>query len=155
MAIHKIDGVDGTDGTGAINSFPKKFVTLYSADTAITKGNWVMIHPTDATNGLGASVRDAIASASDGLQSGLIVGVAAETITAAGNILIQTAGKFENANVTTGLTVGMALTVTNANAGRAVQYISSTHTDTAPCGVALETAADNAGDVMIYDSGMF
>tara|TARA_R110002020_G_scaffold50942_6_gene144422 strand:- start:533 stop:982 length:450 start_codon:yes stop_codon:yes gene_type:complete len=149
MSVHKIDGVDG------VNHFPKKFVTLYSVDTAVTAGDWMKIHPTDTTNGLGGSVTNAIATASDGLQSALIVGVSTETITAAGNIVIQIAGKYENANVTTGLTVGMALTVTNANAGRAVQYISSTHTDTGPCGVLLEEAAANLGDVMIINQGFF
>ena len=52
MSIHKIDGGPG----GENNHFPKKFVTLYSADASITAGDWVMIHPTDTTNGLGASV---------------------------------------------------------------------------------------------------
>ena len=151
MSVHKIDGGPG----GENDHFPKKFVTLYSADTSITAGDWVMIHPTDTTNGLGGSVQQAVASASDGLQSELIIGVATETITAAGNIVIQVAGKYENANVTTGLTVGMALTVTNANAGRAVQYIASTHTDCSPCGVALETAGSNLGDVLIINRGYF
>tara|TARA_R110002012_G_C11251272_1_gene566746 strand:- start:68 stop:523 length:456 start_codon:yes stop_codon:yes gene_type:complete len=151
MAIHKIDGGPG----GENNHFPKKFVTLYSADASITAGDWVMIHPTDTTNGLGASVTQAVASASDGLQSELIIGVATETITATGEIVVQVAGKYENANVTTGLTVGMSLTVTNANAGRAVQYISSTHTDTSPCGVALEEAVSNAADVLIINKGYF
>jgi hypothetical protein len=81
--------------------------------------------------------------------------VATQTITAVGNIVIQIAGKYENANVTTGLTVGMSLTVTNANAGRSVQYISSTHTDTSPCGVALEEAVSNLADVLIINKGYF
>ena len=151
MSIHKIDGGPG----GENNYFPKKFVTLYSADASITAGDWVMIHTTDTTNGLGASVTQAVASASDGLQSELIIGVATQTITAVGNIVIQIAGKYENANVTTGLTVGMSLTVTNANAGRSVQYISSTHTDTSPCGVALEEAVSNLADVLIINKGYF
>ena len=151
MAVHKIDGGPG----GENDHFPKKFVTLYSADTSITAGDWVMIHPTDTTNGLGASVQQAVASAGDGLQNALIVGVSTETITAAGNIVIQTAGKYENANVTSGLTVGMALTVSNSNDGRAVQYIATTHTDCGPCGVALETASGNLGDVLIKNQGYF
>ena len=45
MSIHKIDGGPG----GENNHFPKKFVTLYSADASITAGDWVMIHTTDTT----------------------------------------------------------------------------------------------------------
>ncbi len=35
MAIHKIDGVDAVDGGSAINSFPKKFVTLFTSSIRV------------------------------------------------------------------------------------------------------------------------
>ena len=150
MAVHKIDGVDGVD------NFPKKFVTLYGT-AAITKGSWVMLDLTDSTNGLGGSVVTAAATA-NGEQ--LAFGVAAETTTAAGNIKIQTAGKFEDATVGTPVAIGESLVVsaaTGSGAGRAVTYVAS---DVAPiCGIALESepggGGTNTADVMIIDQGYF
>ena len=150
MAIHKVDGVDGVD------HFPKKFVTLYGT-AAITKGDWVMLDLTDSTNGLGGSVVTAAATA-NGEQ--LVLGVAAETISAAGSIKIQTAGKFEDAAVGTSVAIGESLVVsaaTGSGAGWAVAYVAS---DVAPiCGIALQTepggGGTNTADVMILDQGMF
>ena len=87
MAIHKIDGVDAVDGGSQISSFPKKFVTLFCTG-AVTAGDWVQIETdsgvTDyAKNGLGASVTKADTVA-DGNMA--VVGVATETLTAAGDL---------------------------------------------------------------------
>ena len=155
MAIHKIDGVDAVDGGSQISSFPKKFVTLFCTG-AVTAGDWVQIETdsgvTDyAKNGLGASVTKADTVA-DGNMA--VVGVATETLTAAGDIRIQTAGKFENANVADAVVAGDALVVDDTEAGRAVKIAAG---DLAPvCGLALEASpATNLCDVMIIDQGYF
>ena len=146
MAIHKIDGVDG------VNNFPKKFVTLYGT-AAITAGNWVMLDVADTTNGLGGSVVTAAATA-NGEQ--LVLGVAAETTTAAGNIKIQTAGKYVDAAVDVTMTAGSSLVVSAAGtpaAGRAQVQVAG---DVCRAiGVALEADTAGVADVMIFDSGMF
>ena len=142
MAIHKIDGVDG------VANFPKKFVTLYCSE-AITKGEWVSIDTGDSTNGLGGSVEKALATS---LGCVGVVGVATETTTAAGIVRIQTAGKFENAYVTTSIAANIALVV-DTTAGRA--DISADTDLVSPCGMTLEVAASNLADVMIYDRNMF
>ena len=155
MAIHKIDGVDG------VNNFPKKFVRLYSL-VAVDKGDFLMIE-TDTTvtdyalNGLGASVIKAVSAATTGIETALVVGVAAETITAAGYVTIQTAGKFENANCHTDVVRGEGITVINGTAGQGVPYISSGATRSYPFAVALQDAPSTgaATDIMIRDSGLF
>jgi len=166
MAIHKIDGVDAVDGGSQISSFPKKFVTLYAA-AAITKGDWVRIDLDDSTNGLGASVETSPSTTAAG--DPLVFGVATETITAAGNIRIQTAGKYgvdggavgAGAEMHTGVGAGVALVAGNAGtAGQIFTYASGTHTAAGPIGISL--VADGAGDyatsegsVMIFDQGLF
>lgn len=146
MAIHKTDGVDGT------NHFPKKFVTLYGT-AAITKSNWVMLDITDTTNGLGGSVVTATNTA-NGEQ--LAFGIATETTTAAGDIKIQVAGKYENAAVDATMAAGSSIVVSDAGTGavgRGQIYVAG---DLAPiCGIALEDDTANLADVMIIDQGYF
>jgi len=148
MSVHKIDGGPG----GENNHFPKKFVTLYGT-AAITQGNWVMFDVTDTTNGLGGSVVTAAATA-NGEQ--LVFGVAAETTTAAGNIQIQIAGKFENAAVDVTMAAGSSIVVSAAGtpaAGRGQIYVAG---DLAPiCGIALEDDTAGQADVMIINQGYF
>ena len=158
MAVHKIDGVDG------VKLFPKKFVTLHGT-AAITKGSWVAFDLSDETNGLGGSVVTAPMSPAAG--DPLVFGVATETITAAGEIKIQVAGKYGD-NKTGGgaatdgsITAGLPLAAGNdGSAGQIDQYESGTHTNAVMCGIAL--TADDAGDyganeatVMIIDQGYF
>ena len=167
MAIHKIDGVDAVDGGSAINSFPKKFVTLHGV-AAIAKGAWVRIDldSSDASkNGLGASVEESPAATTAG--DPLVFGVATEAITAAGLIRIQTAGLYGD-----GTAGGGALTDGGVNAGDPLcagddgsagqidTYESNVHTNANICGVAL--TADGAGSyganeatVIIVDQGYF
>ena len=116
MAIHKIDGVDG------VNNFPKKFVTLYASE-AVTKGDFVGVDLSDTTNGLGASVRPL--DVADGLSgSTLVLGVATETVSATTNVQIQTAGKFENANVAATVAAGDKLFATTTS-GRAADQAAA------------------------------
>tara|TARA_R100000152_G_C6657501_1_gene97312 strand:+ start:83 stop:511 length:429 start_codon:yes stop_codon:yes gene_type:complete len=142
MAIHKVEGVDGDA------NFPKKFVRLHCTE-AISAGEWVSIDTGDTTNGLGGSVEKALATTNGCVG---VVGVATETTTAAGVVKIQTAGKFENAFVTTSITANKALVV-DTTAGRADEAAA---TDlVSPCAITLETAASNLADVMIIDQGYF
>ena len=166
MAIHKIDGVDGT------NHFPRKFVTLHCSG-AVTKGDWVAIDLDDSTNGLGASVEKATTALPQ-----LVFGVATETLTAAGELVVQVAGKYGTvesgggAEVATSVAAGDFLVASTAAAGTAVEADSATAVagnsqaniqaalKLARIGVAL--AASGGGDydagetgVIIIDQGFF
>ncbi len=141
----KIDGVDSI-GYG----FPKKVVTLHTAATAISAGDWVEIDPAVTTYGAGASVVKATTTT---LGEYLTVGVATETITAAGFIQVQVAGKYLGANVATASAAGDALGA-SATAGRLATV------DTAEAGemahaVCIAEAAGDTADVMIIDKGWF
>ena len=165
MAIHKIDGVDG------VKLFPKKFVTLYTADTSITAGDFVMIDPLDTTNGLGGSVRQSQSGYNSNIQEGLCVGIAVATTTAAGDIKVQVAGKYENANVATSVESGdrLVMSSTVGRAQDATQLACQTNADAldySVCAVALESegsatgtepasGSTNKADVMTIDHGFF
>ena len=160
MAVHKVDGVDG------VNNFPRKLVTLYTAATDITKGQWVQIDNGDTTNGLGGSVKLATVGANSNESGPMCFGVATETITAAGNITIQTAGKFEDAYVVNAAdsVVGHALVgpLNGATAGSASAQTAATFGGSV-IAYALEvegTGGTESGtalrcDVMIVDQGFF
>jgi len=154
MAIHKIDGVDGVDGGGGIFSFPKKFVTLHCAGVVV-KGQWVQIETDTGVagfqkNGLGATVNKADAVAAGNMA---ILGVATETLTAAGLLRVQTAGKFENASVANAVAAGDALVVDDTAAGQAVEITASDVGNA--CGLCLEAPSGNQADVLIVDQGYF
>ena len=168
MAIHKIDGVDAVDGGSQISSFPKKFVTLHCFG-AVTKGDWVRIDldSADASkNGLGATVEQVPAAASSEGDA-LVCGVATETLTASGNLKVQTAGKYGDgtlgggAGVHDDVTAGLALCIDNHGAaGEADLYEADTHHKGIICGVALTAKgagdyADSEATVMIIDQGFF
>tara|TARA_R110000824_G_C14746019_1_gene628008 strand:+ start:8 stop:511 length:504 start_codon:yes stop_codon:yes gene_type:complete len=167
MSIHKIDGGPG----GETNHFPKKFVTLYSSDTSITAGDFVMIDPQDTTNGLGASVRQAESGYNTNIHEGLCLGISTQTITAAGNIVVQIAGKYENANVAATVVCGqnLVMSTTVGRAQDATQLACQTNFDALErniIAVALESegaatgteafsGGTNLADVMIKNQGFF
>jgi len=157
MAIHKIDGVDG------VNHFPKKFVTLYGT-AAIAKGDWVLIDVSDSTNGLGASVKKTTGGTAAGEPG--VFGVATEAITAAGNIKIQTAGKYGDetlgggANVHTDAAAGKGLGAGNGGGAGTVNLMDAAVTDSAVVGISLNAAGAgsygaNECTVLIIDQGYF
>ena len=118
MSIHKIDGGPG----GQNNHFPKKFVTL-NASEAITAGDFVGIDLSSTTNGLGGSVRPL--DMDDGLSAGTLpLGVATHTAAAAANVEIQTAGKYENANVASTVVAGDKLYASTVS-GRAADQAAA------------------------------
>ena len=146
MAIHKIDGVDGT------NNFPKKFVTLYCTG-AVTKGDWVVLDLSDTTNGRGASVKKSGTSLDP-----TAFGVATETKTAAGNLVVQTAGLCTFALLTSGVSPGEPL-VCDTTAGAASLFDAGDAAS--PCGIyisddgASDGVATATNRVMITDQGYF
>ncbi len=148
MAIHKVDGVDGT------NHFPKKFVRLY-ASADCTAGYFVAI-TTDTTNGLGASVGNAILGLYSNGSNGLTFGVATETVSAGGYVTVQTAGKYENAYVNGSADVGTPLTGPLNSSGTIGQADLAAEAKFGPVvAVALEADSTNLADVMIIDQGYF
>ena len=149
MAVYKRGAADGD-----INHFPKKFVTLY-ASAACTAGYFVSIDGGDTTNGLGASVRNAEVGATSTTGNSLTFGVATETVAAGENVVVQIAGKYENAYVNgscdehlpltgplSGGTVGMASMLAETTFGTVVA-------------VGLEADSTNLADVMIVNQGFF
>tara|TARA_R110000824_G_scaffold100022_10_gene237783 strand:+ start:282 stop:734 length:453 start_codon:yes stop_codon:yes gene_type:complete len=150
MAIHKVDGVDGTD------HFPKKTVTLY-ASAACTKGFFVAL-TADATNGLGASCANAVLGAGGGVTaSGLVFGIATETVVAGANVTVQTAGKYENAYVATGADFGIALIgpLSAGTIGMASVRTAATLNDPVVAVALEDDTVTNYADVMIVDQGYF
>jgi len=149
MAIHKTDGVDGT------NHFPKKLVTLY-ASAACTAGYFVSIDDGDTTNGLGGSVRNAELSGDSATGWGLTFGVATETVAAGANVVIQTAGKYENAYVNGSTAIGSALIGPLSGGTVGMASIQTAATLGGPViAIALEADSTNLADVMIIDQGFF
>jgi hypothetical protein len=149
MAIHKIDGVDGT------NHFPKKFVTLY-ASAACTKGFFVSITG-DTTNGLGASCANAEVGASSTTANCLTFGVATETVAAGATVVVQTAGKYENAYVNASCDEGLPLTgpLSGGTVGMASMLAETTFGAVCAVGLEADSAVTNYADVMIIDQGFF
>ncbi len=140
----KIDGVDSVT-----SGFPRKIVTLHTAATAITAGDAVEIDPAVTTYGAGASVVRANTST---LGEALTIGVAIETITAAGFIQVQVAGKYVGANVADASAAGDMLGA-GATAGRFATVDNSGELTHA---VALtDGSTGNTADIMIIDKGWF
>tara|TARA_R100001594_G_scaffold54600_1_gene88147 strand:- start:26933 stop:27397 length:465 start_codon:yes stop_codon:yes gene_type:complete len=146
-------------GDQGISHFPKKFVTLY-ASAACTAGSWVML-TTDDTNGLGGSCADSNVT---GQNEGLIFGIATQTVAAGEDVVVQVAGKYEDANVATSVTQGDRLLATSTS-GRVAEATTIDPTSVAAaldytiCGVALEDepggGGTNTADVMIINQGYF
>lgn len=150
MSVHKIDGGPG----GENNHFPKKFVTLY-ASVACNAADWVML-TTDTTNGLGASVAPSTVA---GNQEGAIFGIATETVAIGEEVVVQIAGKYENANVANSAAAFGDRLIASSTAGRVVEATTlaaaSASFDYTVCGIALEAASGNLADVMIKNQGYF
>ncbi len=146
----KIDGVDSVT-----SGFPRKIVTLHTAATAITAGDWVEIDPAVTTYGAGASV---VKADSDTLGEYLTIGVAIETITAAGFIQVQVGGKYVGANIADAVVAGDALcsTSTAGRLDKGDQADNPTDAGLMVHGVALtDGTASNTADCMIIDKGWF
>ena len=144
MAIYKKDGVDGDHST------PKKFVRLHAAG-AIAKNDWVAVS-SDTTDGLGGSCIEAAAVGTNG-NSG-VFGIATETVASGQKVTIQTAGKYDTANVHADCDVGLGLCGPISVAGRADLVVAATFQ---MVGIALsdDSTTTNQAAVMIIDQGLF
>jgi hypothetical protein len=110
---------------------------VFLAGGAIAQGDWVALDFSAADSTRAITVVQAATAATG---NPLVVGVAIESATAAGDkIKVVTRGYVEGAAVVGGTAGGTALVVDNSAAGRANAYDAA---DLAPpCGVTLETAA--------------
>jgi len=120
----------------------------FLAGAAITKGDWVQFD-TSATGAV--RVLTVIQAAANGLGNPLVVGVALNAATAAGErVEVVVSGYCDIANVAAAVAAaGVALVVDATLAGRAVALAAA---DTAnACGVSLAAAsAGNVGEVWVY-----
>lgn len=142
-------------GDQAISHFPKKFVTLY-ASAATTAGYFVSIDGGDSTNGLGGSVRNAELGAGGGATANaLTFGVATQTVAAGEEVIVQIAGKYENAYVNGSCDEGLALTgpLSSGTIGMADMDAAASFGPVVAVGLEADTA--NLADVMIINQGFF
>ena len=156
MAIQKIDGVD------AVNNFPAKFISVYST-TAVAAGEVVMIDvsvnraASQVSDAFGLSVKKA--TATDNLSTA--VGIATQTITAAGYVQIQYAGfcTLPTCEAGTGITVGKFVGSSAATQGAIQEFSDATAVTgaVAPFAFCVDayTAGTNDGAIVILDKGFF
>lgn len=156
MAIQKIDGVD------AVNNFPSKFISVYST-TAVATGEVVMIDVSvnralsQTSDAYGLSVKKA--TATDNLSTA--VGIATQTITAAGYVQIQYAGfcTLPTCEAGTGITVGKFVGSSAATQGAIQEFSDATAVTgaVAPFAFCVDayTAGTNDGAIVILDKGFF
>ena len=148
MAVYKRGTADNS-----VNHFPKKFVTLY-ASAACTAGYFVSIDGGDTTNGLGASCRNAeLGGTNQG--NALTFGVATQTVAAGENVIVQIAGKYENAYVNGSCDENLPMTGPIAGATVGMASMLAETTFGAVIAVGLEADSTNLADVMIVNQGFF
>lgn len=101
FTVTKIDDSAGAGATGVVNEARARFVRMYGG-AAIVKGHCVGIDPDESTHGLGNTVIKADSDVTATGAARYAVGVAAETITAAGFIKIQVGGYCSYAKLNSG-----------------------------------------------------
>jgi len=119
----------------------------FLAGAAITKGDWVQFD-TSATGAV--RVLTVIQAAANGLGNPLVVGVALNAATAAGErVEVIVSGYYETANVANAVAAaGVALTVEAAGVGQAVALTAA---DVGPaCGVTLGAPVANVAPVWVF-----
>ena len=141
-------------GDNNVSHAPKKFVTLY-ASAACTEGSFVSIDTGDSTNGLGYSVRDAEVGPGSTAHNVKTFGVATQTVAAGEDVIVQIAGKYENANVDGSTIAGTPLAgpLSGGTVGQAGILLETTFGNVVA--VALEADTTNLADVMIVNQGFF
>ena len=141
-------------GDNNVTQFPKKFVTLY-ASAACTEGYFVSIDGGDSTNGLGGSVRNAEVGAASDQGNSLVFGVATHSAAAGEDVVVQIAGKYENAYVDGGCDEGLPLIgpVAGGTVGQAKLMTEALFGTVVAVG--LEADTTNLADVMIINQGFF
>ena len=148
MAVYKKGQADN-----GVYHFPKKFVTLY-ASAACTAGQWVAI-TTDTTNGLGASVANAPEGPSGTHGNSLTCGIATQTVAAGEDVVVQIAGKYEDAYVDGACDYRLPLIGPLSTGTAGMVSMQSAATFGPVIGIGLEADATNLADVMIINQGFF
>ncbi len=117
----------------------------FLAGGAITAGDWVALDTTKTGADRLLYVIEAVGGATG---TGLVVGVATQTVIAGDRVKVVVQGYVEGASVANAVAAaGISLVVDNTAAGQAVAIAAG---DLAPaCGVSLEAAAGNLCDVMV------
>ncbi len=117
----------------------------FLAGGAITAGDWVALDTTQTGADRMLFVIEAVGGATG---TGLVVGVATQTVIAGDRVKVVVQGYVEGASVANAVAAaGISLVVDNTAAGQAVAIAAG---DLAPaCGVSLEAAAGNLCDVMV------
>jgi hypothetical protein len=123
-----------------------KFQT-YLAGGAITKGDFVAFDVSKSNSDRALYVVQAAGVATVGSQ--LVVGVAAETVSAGDSVLVVVAGYVEGANVDGATASGSALIGPIGTAGRSAIEAPGTTTGRV-IGVALEADVSNKADIILF-----
>jgi hypothetical protein len=142
-------------GDQGLSHFPKKFVTLY-ASAATVAGQFVAL-TADTTNGLGASCSNAVVGLGSTQHNALTFGIATQTVAAGEDVVVQVAGKYENAYVEAAVVAGSALCgpLSGGTAGMAGLLAETTFGPTVAIALEDDSAVTNYADVMIINQGLF
>ena len=141
----QVTGLGVSAPVGA-STMDRSQVETFLAGGSITAGDFVVFD----TSKTGANrVLYAIQSPATAGQS-IVVGVALNTAATGEKVKVVVSGYVASANVVTGVLKGESLTTSGATAGRALKYLTGTHTNAGPIGVALEDSAANVAACWIF-----
>jgi hypothetical protein len=125
----------------------KRTIKTFISGAAITAKDWVQLDTSKADSDRALYAIQAASGTTSG--NGLVVGVALDSATAAGQrVRVVTHGYVEGANVANAINAAGLMLVVEGTAGRAELCVLGDH-NVAPCGVALETASSNTCDVFV------
>lgn len=141
------------DNWAGNGDYGNMYATVWITDSSTTAGNWIAVQTNDATNpaGLeGFSFRAGDLSNADAIDG--TIGVATQTLTAAGYCQVQIGGYYASAN-TDAVSIGNALVI-STTAGRA-DAVAAQGWPYRIIGRALANASSNVTPVDIYPHPMF
>ena len=134
---------DGTTSTGLPSH--RRQVETFIAGGTIAAGDLVTFDTTKT-----GSTRVLYVVQTPATAGALVIGVALAAAVSGGKVQVVVEGYVENANVVTGVLKGEGLTTSGATAGRALKYLTGTHTNATAFGVALEDSASNLADIFVF-----
>ena len=141
----QVTGLGVSAPVGA-STMDRSQVETFLAGGSITAGDFVVFD----TSKTGANrVLYTIQSPATAGQS-IVVGVALNTAATGEKVKVVVSGYVASANVVTGVLKGESITTSGATAGRCLKYLTGTHTNAGPIGVALEDAAANVAACWIF-----
>lgn len=124
----------------------RRSVESFIASGTITAGDFVMIDTTKT--GSDRVLYVARSAATAGLAT--VIGVSLDSVTVGQTVRVVTGGYVAAANVVTGVLINEAVCSSGATAGRGLKYLTGTHTNCAPIGVALAESTANSSPMWIY-----